>query len=84
VKFSLEMITRNPLKVPCLTEKYWASFPDRNGRYLARTLAWVRANRPRQPLPNLDLLDQAGRLELEMENVRQSLAYARDKLELRL
>lgn len=84
VKFSLEMITRNPLKVPCLTEKYWASFPERNGRYLARTLAWVRANRPRQPLPNLDLLDQAGRLELEMDNVRQSLAYARDKLGLRL
>ena len=26
--FMLEMITRDPLKVPCLTEKYWAPFPE--------------------------------------------------------
>ena len=26
VHFSLEMITRDPLKVPCLTDKYWATF----------------------------------------------------------
>ncbi len=82
VKFTLEMITRNPLRVPCLTEKYWATFPDRNGRYLARTLSLVRANRSPRPLPNLDLLDGAGRLALEMENVRRSLEYARDRLGL--
>jgi len=34
----LEMITRDPLKVPCLTDEYWASFPERNGLCLARTL----------------------------------------------
>src|SRR6202007_353381 len=41
-KFSLEMITRDPLKVPCLTDKYWVTFPERNGRYLARTLKLVQ------------------------------------------
>lgn len=82
VKFSLEMITRDPLKIPCLTEKYWVTFPDRNGRYLARTLAMVRANRPRRPLPTLSSLDAGGRLQLEIDNVRRSLDYARDELGL--
>ena len=31
VHFSLEMITRDPLEVPCLTEKYWSTFDDVNG-----------------------------------------------------
>ncbi|MGH9659427.1 MAG: sugar phosphate isomerase/epimerase family protein, partial [Bryobacteraceae bacterium] len=31
-KMSLEMITRDPLKIPCLTDKFWATFPDRGGR----------------------------------------------------
>lgn len=82
-KFSLDMLTRNPLRVPCLTEKYWATFPERGGRYLARTLAMVRANKPRSPLPRIDGLDQAARLTLEMDNVRQCVEYARDHLGLR-
>ncbi len=28
VYFSLEMITRDPLDVPCVTDKYWATFGD--------------------------------------------------------
>ncbi len=52
-KFTLEMITRDPLEVPRLSEKYWATFADRSGSYLARTLALVRAHKPRRPLPGL-------------------------------
>jgi hypothetical protein len=39
VHFSLEMITRDPLEVPCLTDKYWATFDDVNGICLARLLS---------------------------------------------
>lgn len=42
VTWNLEMITRDPLAIPCLTQKYWATFPDRPATDLARTLAWVR------------------------------------------
>ncbi|HKX28818.1 MAG TPA: sugar phosphate isomerase/epimerase family protein, partial [Blastocatellia bacterium] len=49
VRFSLEMITRDPLKVPCLTGAYWTVFPDRNGRYLARTLKLVNERAGRNP-----------------------------------
>jgi sugar phosphate isomerase/epimerase len=41
-RFTLEMITRDPLMIPCNTENYWATFPDRGGVYLARALSLVR------------------------------------------
>ena len=82
IRFSLEMITRNPLKVPCLTDQYWASFPERPGRCLARTLSLVRAHPPSRPLPRLDELDEAARRRLELENVLRCLDYARQTLGL--
>ena len=82
VHFSLEMITRDPLEVPCLTDKYWATFEDMNGVYLARMLSQVRANKPRRPLPRITGLTDAARLDLEMELVDRSIVYARDKLGL--
>ena len=39
------MITRDPLPIPCLTEKYWAAMGDVPGRDLARTLRMVRAKK---------------------------------------
>ena len=54
VRFSLEMITRDPLLVPCLTDRYWASFDDENGgRDLARMLTRIRA----QPAPGAAAAD---------------------------
>jgi hypothetical protein len=82
-RFSLDMLTRDPLKVPCLTDKYWATFPARNGSYLARMLRTVRANKPGKPLVSVTALDRPARLELEQANVRLSLECARDRLGLR-
>jgi hypothetical protein len=83
-KFSLDMLTRNPLVIPCLTEKYWATMPQRNGVYLARMLRLVRANKPAQPLVRLESMDQEARVRLEQDNVRLSVDYARDQLGLRV
>jgi sugar phosphate isomerase/epimerase len=82
-RMSLEMITRDPLQVPCLTGKYWATFPQRNGLYLARALELVRGHAPRDPLPRVTGLEAAARRQLEEDNVRKCLAYAGDKLGLR-
>lgn len=81
-RFNLEMITRDPLQIPCLTERYWATFPDRSGLFLARTLTLVRTHRPSQPLPVVSSLTPASRLKLEEDNVRQCLAYAGRELGL--
>jgi sugar phosphate isomerase/epimerase len=82
-KFTLEMITRDPLKVPCLTDKYWATFPDRGGKYLAATMRLVgEASRGMQRLPRVEHQSRAGLLQLEQENVQQCLHYARTRLAL--
>ena len=82
VRFSLEMITRDPLDVPCLTEKYWSTFDDVNGVHLARLLRLTRERPPRQPLPRISGLTPEARLALEHELVDRSIVYARDTLGL--
>lgn len=80
VRFSLDMLTRDPLKIPCLTEKYWVTFTDRHARHLARTLALVRANKPKQPLPRVTGLTKEEALALEARILEDCLAYARQAL----
>jgi sugar phosphate isomerase/epimerase len=77
IHFALEMITRDPLRVPCLTDHYWITFPDRNGRYLARTLRYVEEHKAPQPLPVMDRLAPEARAKLETENIRTCFDYAR-------
>ncbi len=52
--FDLEMITRDPLKIPVLTDKYWVTFDDTYsplpGRDLAKIVELVNRNRPKNPL----------------------------------
>jgi sugar phosphate isomerase/epimerase len=80
--FNLEMITRDPLRIPCLTDNYWATFPHRGGRRLAHTLSMVRAHVPSKPLAKASSLPPAQRLKLEEDNVKQCLLYARGQLGL--
>ncbi|HEY7327269.1 MAG TPA: TIM barrel protein [Gemmataceae bacterium] len=81
IRFNLEMITREPLRVPCLTEQYWAT-ATASGRDLARALSMVRKHKPSQPLPRIRGRDAKEQIAIEEENVRKSLAYARENLEL--
>jgi len=82
VQFTLEMITRDPLRVPCLTEKYWATFADLPGRDLARTLRTVRASSFKASLPLVSHLALDQQAEREEANVKKCLAYAREQLNL--
>ena len=84
--FALEMITRDPLKIPVFTKKYWATFDDTEsplpGRDLARILEIVRANPPRRPLPQVSGLSPTEALRLEDELIDRSIAYVRKTLPL--
>lgn len=81
IRFSLELITRDPLQVPCLSEKYWATLAEVPGTDLARTLRTVRQH-AQTPLARVSELTPADRAEVEEQNIRQSLAYARTELRL--
>jgi len=81
-RFTLEMISRNPLKVPVLTDRYWAPFPDRRGLALARTLALARSRGWKGPLPDVEQLPHEERLRVEEVNVSKCPAYASNQLAL--
>ncbi|MFO1498928.1 MAG: TIM barrel protein [Verrucomicrobiota bacterium] len=82
VRFTLEMITRDPLRVPCLTPAYWAALPSVSGASLAATLARVRTQASRQPLVQISPLAIAEKLKTEDEAVRRSIRFARERLDL--
>ena len=81
LNFSLELITRDPLEVPCLTDKYWVTFPKVPGYELARTLRTVRSHAA-VDLPNVGRLSMEAQAAMESENVKKSLAYAAAELGL--
>lgn len=82
VHCSLEVITRDPLKVPCLTEKYWATFADVGGADLARTLRTVQSHSYRGTLPEVSRLPLNERAAVELACVKRSLVFAADHLQL--
>ena len=82
-RLCLEMSTRDPLKVPVFTEKYWRTLKEVPGSDLARALRRVREKGvARERLPAVDSLPPAEKVRLEEEAVRVSLAYAAETLKI--
>ena len=80
LRFSLEVITRDALKVPCLTDGYWNLVPDASGSDLARALRFARDHRAEgQTISSLPLAKQ---VEMEDANITTSLQYAIQELGL--
>ncbi|MBN1973836.1 MAG: sugar phosphate isomerase/epimerase [Sedimentisphaerales bacterium] len=83
IQFGLEMSTRDPLKVPYLTDKYWVTFPDTKAADFAKIMRYVRDNKwSKEKLPSLAGLSQTDQRKLEEENNKKCLVYAIDKLGL--
>jgi sugar phosphate isomerase/epimerase len=82
--FALEMITREPLKIPVFTKKYWATFDDPSsplpGRDLARMLEIVKTSK--KPVTTTAGLSREDALKLEDDLINRSIAYARKNLSL--
>jgi sugar phosphate isomerase/epimerase len=82
--FELEMITRDPLKIPVFTTRYWATFDDAYsplpGRDLAKVLTLVRRHRPKKPLARISGLSPEAQIQCEDENNRKCVEYARQNL----
>jgi 3-oxoisoapionate decarboxylase len=82
--FNLEMITRDPLKIPVYTTKYWATFDDSYsplpGRDLAKILAIVKKNRPKSPLPRMTGLTPEAQVKAEDEFNAKCISFARQNL----
>lgn len=80
VNFNLEMITRDPLKVPCLSNEYWTTFPAAVPQTLATTLRTVRQHSFKTDLPEVSHLSAEDRLDAEEKNILTSLQYSKSQL----
>jgi len=83
ITFNLEMITRDPLEIPCLEEEYWATFDNISGPELARILKMVREKSFAGELSYTRNLEPEQRLDYEEANVLASLRYSKNDLGLR-
>lgn len=67
-----ELITRDPLEIPVLTDEYYATLPDRR----ERRDAWMQMVRAKaSDLPRVSHLTPAQRLQAEEDNNRQVLTW---------
>ncbi len=78
IGFNLEMGTRDPLKVPCLTPGYWAPFTERPAIDLAHAMTLVRDHPVHQPPPSVTGKEVAQVLAEEEMNNKVSLAWMRE------
>jgi 3-oxoisoapionate decarboxylase len=81
--FQLEMLTRDPLRVPVFTEQYWKVYDDKSpvpARDLAMLVAWVRSHPPKKPLPRTSGLTPEQHLALEDKLNDQCIEWARANL----
>lgn len=80
IRFNLEMITRDPLKIPCLTEGYWPTFDQISASELAGFLYEIKKEKSTSPLTVISKNKADDRLALEIANNKASLKYARQRL----
>lgn len=82
VRFCLEMITRDPLKVPCLEDGYWASREKRDNNKIEKFKTAVLSKASKTPLPKISGMSSQRMLAVEDDNIRRCVAYARRTLGL--
>jgi sugar phosphate isomerase/epimerase len=82
----LEMITRDPLKVPIYNDSYWRSF-DKSyspiyGQELSKIIRLLKTKASKKPLPAVAGLSQEARLKLEDDFNNQCVQWGRKYLDL--
>lgn len=80
--FSLEMITRDPLEIPYLTDAYWATFENVSAKQTAKVLRKINENPFSGELPKVTGLSPEEKLAFEEQNVVSCLNYSRNTLGL--
>lgn len=79
IHFTLELITREPLVVPCLLDDYWVTMPKVPASELAKAMRFVETHSVDEML-EVQRLSIEDRSMLEDANVEASLRYAQTEL----
>jgi 3-oxoisoapionate decarboxylase len=78
----LEMITRDPLQVPCLDDAYWVTYEKRDDARIEAFRGRVLSKAAKEPLPKTAGMSYEAVVAAEDANVRSSTAFARKTLHL--
>ena len=82
VRFHLELITRDPLRVPVFSESYWRTLDAIKAPKLASTLRLLREKSSKTEFPLISKLSPAEQVRSERDNIEQSLRYSAEQLGL--
>jgi 3-oxoisoapionate decarboxylase len=82
VPLCLEMITRDPLKVPYLDDAYWATYEKRDQALVEAFRASVLSKAAAAPLPKTAGMSYEAMVAAEDDNIRRSTAFARKSLHI--
>jgi len=80
IALNLEMITRDPLKVPYLTLAYANAMPPLDLETIAKWRSWVASKQSPHPLAMISDRTHRYQLALEASNIAKSFHYAEDKI----
>jgi len=80
IVINLEMATRDPLRIPCLTDGYFATFPTRKATHLAAAMQRVKQNPPKAAVPAVSGKTNNQVLAEEERNNRHGLAWVKKEL----
>jgi hypothetical protein len=81
IVINLEMATRDPLRIPCLTDGYFATFPERKAALLEAALQRVKQNPPKAPVPAVSGKPTGQVLAEEERNNRHGLEWMQKELQ---
>ncbi len=82
VTFNLEMITRDPLEIPCLDNGYWATFENHAASDLTKAMQLVKSHAYAGTLPAVKNMDSESKLAFEEQNILDCLTFAKANLNL--
>ncbi|RVU23552.1 sugar phosphate isomerase/epimerase [Sandaracinomonas limnophila] len=82
VTFNLEMITRDPLEIPCLENSYLATFENAQASDVTKALQLVKSKAFPGVLPGVKNLDGEAKLAFEEKNIIDCLTFAKANLNL--
>ncbi|MEJ7615803.1 MAG: TIM barrel protein [Pyrinomonadaceae bacterium] len=82
VPFCLEMITRDPLKIPYRDDAYWVTYERRDRRRVSKFETSLLSQAQDLPLPRISHLAGDRMQAVEDDNIRRSAHYARQTLNL--
>ena len=80
--FHLELITRDPLRIPIYNESYWRTLDAIKAPQLATTLAMLKEPSSKTEFPLISTLSPAEQVRAERDNIEQSLRYSAEQLGL--